>query len=136
MNNKEKCTIAKKTSIGGQALMEGIMMRGPKKAVMAVRRPNGEMVLEDVDIKPLFKGKITKIPFVRGLFNFIESMRVGYSSLMRSADISALEEIRQEEAPNTEGMTEEEKEKTLAAYEKKEKITTDIIMVISLVLRS
>jgi uncharacterized protein YqhQ len=134
MDNKEKCRIAKKTSIGGQALMEGIMMRGPKKAVMAVRRPNGEMVLEDVDIKPLFKGKITKIPFVRGLFNFIDSMRVGYSSLMRSADISALEEIRQEEAPNTEGMTEEEKEKTLKAYEKKEKITTDIIMVISLVL--
>ena len=134
MDNKEKCTIAKKTSIGGQALMEGIMMRGPKKAVMAVRRPDGEMVIEDVDIKPLFKGKITKIPFVRGIFNFIDSMRVGYSSLMRSADISTLEELRQEEAPNTDGMSEEEKEKTLAAYEKKEKVTTDILMGVSLIL--
>lgn len=134
MDNKEKCRIAKKTSIGGQALMEGIMMRGPKKAVMAVRRPDGEMVLEDVNTTPLFKGKITKIPFIRGIFNFIDSMRVGYNSLMRSADISMLEEIRNEEAPNTEGMSDEEKANAIAKHEKKEKMTTNILMIVSFIL--
>ena len=131
--SKKDC-VTRKTSIGGQALMEGIMMRGPKKAYMAVRRPDGEMVLEECNVKPLFKGKITKIPFIRGIFNFIDSMRVGYSALMRSADISALEEIKAESAPDTEGLSEEEKEKVLAKQKKKDDAMTYGIMIVAIVL--
>ena len=47
---KDKCP-CKKTSIGGQALMEGIMMRGPKKTAMAVRNPEGEIVLDEIGKK-------------------------------------------------------------------------------------
>ncbi len=92
---KDKCPPCKKTSIGGQALMEGIMMRGPKKTAMAVRNPEGEIVLEikQNDTKaPL----ITKIPVVRGVYNFAASMITGYKCLMRSAEISGLEEAEEE----------------------------------------
>ena len=58
----EKIACAKKTSIGGQALMEGIMMRGPKKSAMAVRNPQGEIVLEVTDISTGKRPFITKIP--------------------------------------------------------------------------
>jgi len=92
---KDKCPPCKKTSIGGQALMEGIMMRGPKKTAMAVRNPEGEIVLEikQNDSKtPL----IAKIPVVRGVYNFAMSMIQGYKCLMRSAEISGLEEAEEE----------------------------------------
>jgi len=134
MNNNEITCQRRKTSIGGQALMEGIMMRGPKKATMAVRRPNGEMVLEDAEIKPMFKGAIVKIPIIRGMFNFIDSMRVGYSCLMRSADISALEEIKKESAPNTEGMTDEEAKAAIAKQEKKDSLMLSALMVVAVIL--
>ena len=92
---KDKCPPCKKTSIGGQALMEGIMMRGPKKTAMAVRNPEGEIVLEikQNDSKtPL----IAKIPVVRGVYSFAMSMIQGYKCLMRSAEISGLEEAEEE----------------------------------------
>lgn len=134
MNNNEITCQRRKTSIGGQALMEGIMMRGPKKSTMAVRRPNGEMVLEDADIKPMFKGPIVKIPIIRGMFNFIDSMRIGYSCLMRSADISALEEIRNESAPDTDGMSEEEAKAAKEKQKKKDNLLMGGLMVIASVL--
>ena len=81
----EKIACAKKTSIGGQALMEGIMMRGPKKSAMAVRNPQGEIVLEVTDISTGKRPFITKIPVARGVYNFVSSMIIGYKSLMRSA---------------------------------------------------
>lgn len=84
---------AKKTSIGGQALIEGIMMRGPKLSAMAVRDPNGEIVLEKWETKAMFKSKFFKLPLVRGIFNFIDSMASGYKCLMRSAEIAGLEEV-------------------------------------------
>ncbi|MBR0449972.1 MAG: DUF1385 domain-containing protein, partial [Clostridia bacterium] len=86
----------KKTSIGGQALMEGIMMRGPKKSAMAVRNPQGEIVLEVTDIAKDKRPFITKIPIARGVYNFVNSMIIGYKALMRSAEISGLEEIEEE----------------------------------------
>ncbi len=86
---------AKKTSIGGQALIEGIMMRGPKLSAMAVRDPNGEIVLEKWETKAKFNGKFFKLPFVRGIFNFIDSMASGYKCLMRSAEIAGLEEVEE-----------------------------------------
>ena len=93
---EKKIACAKKTSIGGQALMEGIMMRGPKKSAMAVRNPQGEIVLEVTDIAKDKRPFITKIPIARGVYNFISSMIIGYKALMRSAEISGLEEIEEE----------------------------------------
>lgn len=93
---EKKIACAKKTSIGGQALMEGIMMRGPKKSAMAVRNPQGEIVLEVTDIAKGKRPFITKIPIARGVYNFVNSMIIGYKALMRSAEISGLEEIEEE----------------------------------------
>ncbi len=92
---------AKKTSIGGQALIEGIMMRGPKLSAMAVRDPNGEIVLEKWETKAKFNGKFFKLPFVRGIFNFIDSMASGYKCLMRSAEIAGLEEVEEKKEDGT-----------------------------------
>ena len=91
---KDKCP-CKKTSIGGQALMEGIMMRGPQKTAMAVRNPEGEIVLE-VSNNSTKTPVIAKIPVVRGVYNFVMSMIQGYKCLMRSAEISGLEEAEEE----------------------------------------
>ena len=98
----------KKTSIGGQALIEGVMMRGPYKTAMAVRHTSGEIRTdewENVKKKPL----IMRIPIVRGIFNFIDSMIVGYKCLMKSAEMSGMEELEEEE--NEKPKTEEEKQK-------------------------
>ena len=91
-NKCEKIECAKRTSIGGQALIEGIMMRGPKHTAMAVRDPDGTIILEKWETKASTRAKIFKLPIVRGVFNFIDSMRVGYKCLMRSAEIAGLEE--------------------------------------------
>ncbi len=82
-SNKEKF----RTRIGGQAVIEGVMMRGIDSAAMACRLPNGQIDLEQWDIKggkglPWYR----KTPFVRGIFNFIISMIDGYKCLTRSAD--------------------------------------------------
>ena len=94
MSKKDKncATCAKKTSIGGQALIEGIMMRGPELSAMAVRDPDGEIVLEKWQTQARFKAKFFKLPFIRGAFNFIDSMMSGYKCLMRSAEIAGLED--------------------------------------------
>ena len=63
---------------------------------MAVRNPEGEIVLEKWETKPLFRAKFTKLPFIRGLFNFIDSMVSGYKCIMRSADIAMLEEVKED----------------------------------------
>lgn len=102
MKDKKEVCPMKKTSIGGQALIEGIMMRGPKRSAMAVRDPKGEIVLEAWDNSPADKKKsaldtMKKIPIVRGVINFAVSMKAGYKCLMRSAEISGLEELEEEE---------------------------------------
>ena len=107
MSENNKACIAKKTSIGGQALIEGIMMRGPKKSAMAVRNPQGEIVLEKwdndpADKKPGIVDKLRKLPIVRGVFNFAISMIAGYKSLMKSAEIAGFED--EDEKEDNKGM--------------------------------
>lgn len=82
----------RKTSIGGQALIEGIMMRGPKHSAMAVRNPEGEIVLEKWENKTSKRAKFFKLPIIRGVFNFVDSMVAGYRCLMRSAEIAGLDD--------------------------------------------
>lgn len=87
-----------KSKIGGQALIEGVMMKGSYKSAMACRLPNGEIDLEVWDEK---NGKnapwYRKIPFVRGIFNFIISLVDGYRCLMKSAEKQMDEDNPQEE---------------------------------------
>lgn len=83
---------AHKTSIGGQALIEGVMMRGPHTTAMAVWSPEGEIVLEKWPTPGQNKKSILKLPFIRGIFNMIDSLRFGYKCLMRSAEIAGFEE--------------------------------------------
>ncbi|MEG1994494.1 MAG: DUF1385 domain-containing protein, partial [Oscillospiraceae bacterium] len=80
-----------KTSIGGQALIEGVMMKGPFKTAMAVRLPSGEIDTEEWETaKP--NAFYKKIPFVRGIFNFIDMLALGYKCLMKSAEKQGIEE--------------------------------------------
>lgn len=88
----EAASPRKKTSIGGQALIEGIMMRGPKKTTMAVRNPEGGITLESWETDNSVKPKIYRAPFIRGIFGFIDSMKLGYRCLMRSAEIAGLDD--------------------------------------------
>ncbi len=75
------------TSIGGQALMEGIMMRGPKKTTMGVRKSDGSIELEEIHPLNLTqKYKLLRIPVLRGVANMIDSLVTGNRALMRSAD--------------------------------------------------
>ena len=92
----ESCALRRKTSIGGQALIEGIMMRGPKKTAMAVRDTEGKIVFEEWENKAAKHPLLKKIPIVRGVFGFIDSMVTGYKCLMRSAELSGLEEAEAE----------------------------------------
>ena len=80
-----------KTSIGGQAVIEGIMMRGPEKTSLAVRLPNGSLDVETWE-NPKITAWYKKTPFVRGIFNFVDTMRLGYKCLMKSADKAGFDE--------------------------------------------
>ena len=88
--NKTAANCDFRTTIGGQALIEGIMMKGPEKSAMAVRKPNGEIDLSVWDTKKLTG--VRKIPFIRGTFNFVDTLIKGYDCLMKSAEISGQEE--------------------------------------------
>ena len=89
--------MSKKTSIGGQALIEGIMMKGPEKTSLAVRLPDGEIDISFLDEKPLKKRfPILGWPVIRGVVGFIESMLTGYKALMISADKSGFTEVEEE----------------------------------------
>lgn len=92
MENKE----VRKTSIGGQAIIEGVMMRGPKQTAMAVRKADGEIIVEKNDNGTGKKNKFLKLPIVRGCVNFFESLVIGMKALMFSADQVDLEEEESE----------------------------------------
>lgn len=93
-----------KTSIGGQALIEGVMMRGPRKTAMAVRKPDGELETQIWDNKPARVWN--RIPLVRGVVNMVSSLVVGYRCLMKSAEIST-EGLEEEEPSRLEKWLEE-----------------------------
>ena len=85
------------TSIGGSALIEGIMMRGPKKTVVAVRTAPDKIETEELEVKTLGgKSKFFRIPFIRGIAGMIDSLKLSYKSLMLSAN-KAIDSIEVEE---------------------------------------
>lgn len=95
-NKQEKC--CKKTKIGGQALIEGIMMKGVSKGAMAVRMKDGSIDVEEWDIKPA--KWYNKAPFIRGSINFVSSLSEGYKCMMKSAEKSGMLEEEENYEPS------------------------------------
>lgn len=98
MAKEPKSCPAFKTMCGGQALIEGIMMRGPKKQAIVVRRPDGGLEIKEEDLK-LVKDKnpIWGLPFIRGVVSFMGAMINGVKALMFSAEFYPEEEGEEEE---------------------------------------
>lgn len=79
--------MSKITSIGGQALLEGVMMVGPFKTVAAFCGKDGEITTEEIKVTPLrMKYPVLGKPFIRGIFNMIDNLRTGMKAMERSAD--------------------------------------------------
>ena len=87
----------KSSGIGGQAVMEGIMMKNKDDYAVAVRKPDGEIVVDKQTYRSIVGNHtaLTRIPFVRGVFNFIDSMIIGMKTLMFSASFFEDEEEKQ-----------------------------------------
>lgn len=83
----------KKTSIGGQAVIEGVMMRGPEHIAVAIRKTDGEIVVDkNTSVSLTKKYKILGLPIIRGIMSFFESMIVGMSALTKSAEYFDIED--------------------------------------------
>ena len=93
-NNQEQCCEKFKTMIGGQALIEGIMMRGPEKDAIVIRGKEG-VTVEVTPRKLPPKGSFKTWPFFRGMFSFFDAQVTGVKALMRSADL-APEEMQEQ----------------------------------------
>lgn len=115
----------KSSNIGGQAVLEGIMMKNGPQYAVAVRKPDGEIEVKVEEYKSIVKWeKLTKIPFVRGVFNFIDSMVLGMKTLTYSAS------FWEEEEEEGVVLTEEEIKKK----EKQEDLIMSITMIVSVIL--
>ncbi len=91
MSNKENC--CPKVSVGGQALIEGIMMQGPKGAAMSVRLPDGSIDTEMLEVKHIRdKFKPAGWPLIRGVFNMVESLLFGFKCMEKSAEKAGLDD--------------------------------------------
>lgn len=113
----------KSSNIGGQAVLEGVMMKNGDQYAVAVRKPDGEIALQKEVYDGIVKWKkLTKIPFVRGIFSFVDSLVLGMKTLSYSA--SFFEEEEEEE------LTEKEAEKK----EKQENLIMGITMACSIVI--
>jgi uncharacterized protein YqhQ len=89
----------KKTSIGGQAVIEGVMMKGPEDIAIAVRKPDGEIALSKEKLKSSRKS-ISKIPIVRGVFAFVDALVIGVKALSFSAEFFEEEEEDKDKKPS------------------------------------
>lgn len=86
------------TSIGGQAVMEGVMMRGPFKTAVAVRKPDGDIAVKVDEDGTKTRPAFCKLPIIRGCVNFIDSLVIGMRALMYSAEFIDLEEEEESES--------------------------------------
>ena len=118
--------MAKYTAIGGQALIEGILMRSPEKSALAVRKPDKSIEIIDMNLKSVReKHKVLRVPIIRGIVAFAESLIQGYKAMMLSAEKSGFTDVEDEKP-----LTEEEKEK----QDKKTSKLMSVVMVIGTVL--
>lgn len=124
----------KPSNIGGQAVMEGIMMRHKDKYSIAVRRPDNEIELKVEDYKCIFgNAKIWRKPLIRGVVSFVDSLVVGMKCLMYSAEIAGDEED-EEEAKKMAHLSEDEKEKKKAKEDKMFKLLLYATVALSIVI--
>lgn len=115
----------KSSNIGGQAVLEGIMMKNGDRYAVAVRRPDQKIEVDVQDYKSVISSDtIKKIPFIRGIFSFVDSLVLGIRTLMYSA------EFYEEEEDDAKKLTVEETEK----QKKKEKIMMNLTVALSVVL--
>lgn len=119
----------KSSGIGGQAVMEGIMMRNGSEYSVAVRKENGEIEVKKETYKGVgSKCKLFRLPFIRGIFSFVDSLVLGMKSLNYSASLF-MEDGEEEEEP---GRFEKWLQKKFG--DKAEKVIMDMTMVISIIL--
>lgn len=115
----------KSSNIGGQAVLEGIMMKNKDAYSVAVRKPDGEIEVKKDEYNSAIKWKqLTKIPFVRGVFNFVDSLVLGMKTLTYSASFYEDEEEEEEELNDTQ----------IAKREKQEKMLMTATVIFSIVL--
>lgn len=86
MSKNKPLDTGKKTTVGGQALIEGVMMKGVSVGAMAVRKKDGEIFLEEWELRE--RRWYNKALFIRGCVNFVQSLKEGYSCMNKSAEIS------------------------------------------------
>lgn len=102
----------KSSNIGGQAVMEGVMMKNEDRYAVAVRKPDQEIVVKVEEYQSFIKNKkILSLPFIRGVFNFIDSMVLGMKTLTYSAEFFMDEEEEEQEKEPKKEKTPEEKKK-------------------------
>lgn len=119
----------KSSGIGGQAVMEGIMMRNGSEYSVAVRKENGEIEVKKETYKGVgSKCRLFRLPFIRGIFSFVDSLVLGMKSLNYSASLF-MEDGEEEEEP---GRFEKWLQKKFG--DKAEKVIMDLTMVISIIL--
>lgn len=82
----------KQTIYGGQAVIEGVMIRGKRHYSLSVRRPNGEIITQSSPLNSFYTGKLRNIPLIRGVIVLIETMVIGMEGLSKSANIALEEE--------------------------------------------
>ena len=125
----------KYTSIGGQALIEGIMMKSPEKTALAVRVPDGSIDITYMkDKRPDERPKILRLPVIRGVINFVSSMIQGYKAMMLSAEKSGFTDLEEEEKKPAAETAEETENKPEERGEKKESALVNVIMIVGAVL--
>ena len=124
----------KSSNIGGQAVMEGIMMRHKDKYSIAVRRPDNEIELKVEDYKCVFgKAKFLKYPLIRGVVSFVDSLVVGTKCLMYSAEIAGDEEDEEDKQKNA-ALSEEELVAKKAKEDKQFKWLLYVTVAVSIVV--
>lgn len=100
----------KGSGIGGQAVMEGVMMKNGSKYAVAVRKPDGDIVVDTQKFKKTFEGvKFFDLPIARGVIAFIDSLRLGVGTLMYSADFAVDEEDEAKKKKDPEKQKREDK---------------------------
>ena len=90
--NKQKEQTTKLPNYGGQAVIEGVMMRGKKAAAIAMRAPDGEIIIHQEELNKIYQSRIMQIPFLRGLIGLYDALILGMKALTISANIQTGEE--------------------------------------------
>jgi uncharacterized protein YqhQ len=87
--------MAKPFNYGGQAVIEGVMIRGKEGVAISVRQPNGQLNVVKQPLASFYKGRLREVPFVRGIIALLETLVLGTQSLLLSAQIAAEEEVEE-----------------------------------------